>query len=280
MGACRQCAVKEFKDEKDEKDAKGKIVMACMTPAKEETRISIHDPEVVAFRAAIVEGMMLNHPHDCPVCDVGGECHLQDMTVMTGHDYRRTRFEKRTFRNQYLGPFLFHEMNRCIQCYRCVRFYREYAGGNDFNVFGIKNAVYFGRNEDGVLENEFAGNLVEVCPTGVFTDATLRRHYTRKWDLTMAPSICVHCSAGCNITIGERYGLLRRVLTRFNSSVNGYFLCDRGRYGYEFVNSDRRIRAARLDGQPISPDEAGQKLRSLVSTGEKAIGIASPRAIA
>ena len=252
--------------------------MACMTPAKEETRISIHDPEVVAFRAAIVEGMMLNHPHDCPVCDVGGECHLQDMTVMTGHDYRRTRFEKRTFRNQYLGPFLFHEMNRCIQCYRCVRFYREYAGGNDFNVFGIKNAVYFGRSEDGVLENEFAGNLVEVCPTGVFTDATLRRHYTRKWDLTMAPSICVHCSAGCNITIGERYGLLRRVLTRFNSSVNGYFLCDRGRYGYEFVNSDRRIRAARLDGQPISPDEAGRKLRSLVSTAEKAIGIGSPRA--
>jgi NADH-quinone oxidoreductase subunit G len=278
VGACRQCAVKEFKDEKEEKDVKGKIVMACMTPAKEDTRISIHDPEVTAFRAAVVEGMMLNHPHDCPVCDVGGECHLQDMTVMTGHNYRRTRFEKRTFRNQYLGPFLFHEMNRCIQCYRCVRFYREYAGGNDFNVFGIKNTVYFGRNEDGVLESEFAGNLVEVCPTGVFTDATLRRHYTRKWDLTMAPSICVHCSAGCNITIGERYGLLRRVLTRFNSAVNGYFLCDRGRYGYEFVNSDRRIRAARLDGQPISPDDAGQKLRSLVSTGEKAIGIASPRA--
>ena len=249
VGACRQCAVKEFKDEKD---TKGKIVMACMTPAKEETRISIHDPEAVAFRAAIVEGMMLNHPHDCPVCDVGGECHLQDMTVMTGHDYRRTRFEKRTFRNQYLGPFLYHEMNRCIQCYRCVRFYREYAGGNDLNVFGIKNTVYFGRSEDGVLENEFAGNLVEICPTGVFTDETLRRHYTRKWDLRMAPSICVHCAAGCNITIGERYGLLRRVLTRFNSEVNGYFLCDRGRYGYEFVNSEHRIRRARLDGQPIS----------------------------
>jgi len=275
VGACRQCAVKEFKDEKD---AKGKIVMACMTPAKEDTRISIHDPEVAAFRADIVEGMMLNHPHDCPVCDVGGECHLQDMTVMTGHDYRRTRFKKRTFRNQYLGPFLFHEMNRCIQCYRCVRFYREYAGGDDLNVFGIKDTVYFGRNENGVLASEFAGNLVEVCPTGVFTDATLRRHYTRKWDLTMTPSICVHCSAGCNITIGERYGSLRRVLTRFNSAVNGYFLCDRGRYGYEFVNSDRRIRAARLDGRPISPDEARQNLRSLVSTGAKAIGIGSPRA--
>ena len=93
------------------------------------------------------------------------------------------------------------------------------------------------------------------------------------------PSICGHCSAGCNTTIGERYGLLRRVLTRFNSEVNGYFLCDRGRYGYEFVNSECRIRAARLDGQPISADEAARKnLKSLVSTVGKAIGIGSPRA--
>jgi len=275
VGACRQCAVKEFKDEKD---TKGKLVMACMTPAKEDTRISIYDPEAVAFRAAIVEGMMLSHPHDCPVCDVGGECHLQDMTVMTGHDYRRTRFEKRTFRNQYLGPFLYHEMNRCIQCYRCVRFYRDYAGGSDFNVFGISNTVYFGRSEDGVLENEFAGNLVEVCPTGVFTDKTLRRHYTRKWDLRMAPTICGHCGAGCNTTIGERYGLLRRVLTRFNSEVNGYFLCDRGRFGYEFVNSERRIRGARFDGQTISSEAAARKLQALVSSGANTIGIGSPRA--
>ncbi|HLJ17862.1 MAG TPA: 2Fe-2S iron-sulfur cluster-binding protein [Bryobacteraceae bacterium] len=184
VGACRQCAVKQFKDEHDKQ---GRLVMASMTPASDGARISIHDPEAVAFRAGIIEGLMLNHPHDCPVCDEGGECHLQDMTVMTGHDYRRYRFNKRTFRNQYLGPFLNHEMNRCIQCYRCVRFYREYAGGSDFNAFGLRDLVYFGRERDGVLENEFAGNLVEICPTGVFTDATLKRHYTRKWDLQMAP---------------------------------------------------------------------------------------------
>ena len=83
---------------------------------------------------------------------------------MTGHDYRRYAFQKRTFRNQYLGPFVNHEMNRCIQCYRCVRFYREYAGGRDFDVFGLRDQVYFGRQADGVLENEFSGNLVEVCP--------------------------------------------------------------------------------------------------------------------
>jgi NADH-quinone oxidoreductase subunit G len=279
VGACRQCAVKHFKDEKD---THGKLVMACMTPAAEGTRISIKDPEAVAFRAGIIEGMMTNHPHDCPVCDEGGHCHLQDMTVMTGHAYRRYAFQKRTFRNQYLGPLVNHEMNRCIQCYRCVRFYREYAGGRDFDAFGLRDQVYFGRQADGVLENEFSGNLAEVCPTGVFTDKTLKRHYTRKWDMQMAPSVCVHCGLGCNTTPGERYGMLRQIVTRYNREVNGYFLCDRGRYGYEFVNSDRRIRQPRLarDQQPrsITKAEALQHLAPLIAEGKRVIGIGSPRA--
>jgi NADH-quinone oxidoreductase subunit G len=273
VGACRQCAVKQFKDETDQH---GKIVMACMTPAAEGTRISIRDSEAAEFRKAIIEGLMVNHPHDCPVCDEGGECHLQDMTVMTGHDYRRYTFEKRTFRNQYLGPFVNHEMNRCIQCYRCVRFYREYAGGHDLNAFALRNIVFFGRDRDGVLENEFAGNLVEVCPTGVFTDATLKRHYTRKWDLQMAPSVCVHCGLGCNITAAERYGVLRRLVNRYNGEVNGYFLCDRGRFGYEFVNSDRRIRQPLMNGEPIGREAALARLRELTAGG--VVGIGSPRA--
>ncbi len=273
VGACRQCAVKQFKDEKDQH---GKIVMACMTPAAEGTRISIQDAEAVEFRRAVVEGLMLNHPHDCPVCDEGGECHLQDMTVMTGHNYRQYAFEKRTFHNQYLGPFLNHEMNRCIQCYRCVRFYREYAGGNDLNSFSLRNMVYFGRDRDGVLENEFAGNLAEVCPTGVFTDATAKRHYTRKWDMQFGPSICVHCGVGCNTSAAERYGTLRRIVNRYHSELNGYFLCDRGRYGYEFVNSPRRIREARLGGKGVPREEALARLKELVAEG--AVGIGSPRA--
>ncbi|HEU5401562.1 MAG TPA: NADH-quinone oxidoreductase subunit NuoG, partial [Terriglobales bacterium] len=251
---------------------------ACMTPAAPETRISLLDPDAVAFRAGIIEGMMLSHPHDCPVCDEGGECHLQDMTVMTGHDYRRAEFQKRTFRNQDLGPFVNHEMNRCIQCYRCVRFYRQYAGGNDLNAFSMANTVFFGRNEDGVLENEFAGNLIEICPTGVFTDRTLRNHYTRKWDLRMAPSICGHCGIGCNVTVGERYGLQRRVVNRFNSEVNGYFLCDRGRFAYEFVNSPDRIRVPQLDGEAISGEAAEWELQNLLSSRDRLIGIGSPRA--
>jgi len=281
VGACRQCAVKQFKDENDEQ---GKIVMACMTAASDGTRISIEDPQAREFRASVIEWLMVNHPHDCPICDEGGECHLQDMTVMTGHNYRAYDFQKRTYRNQDLGPFINHEMNRCIQCYRCVRFYRDYAGGRDFDVFAAHDHVYFGRYEDGALENEFSGNLVEVCPTGVFTDKTLKKHYTRKWDLQTAPSICVHCAVGCNTIPGERYGKLRRIRNRYNSDVNDYFLCDRGRYGYEFVNSQQRIRTplARNDRQqalaPIERQAALDQVREWLKDTRRMIGIGSPRA--
>ncbi len=283
VGACRLCAVKQFKDPED---TQGRLVMSCMTPVEEEMRVSLADPEAGAFRRAILEWLMVNHPHDCPICDEGGECHLQDMTVMTGQTYRDYRFKKRTYRNQYLGPLINHEMNRCIQCYRCVRFYNDYAGGGDLQAFAAHDHVYFGRHADGVLESEFSGNLVEVCPTGVFTDKTLKHHYTRKWDLQTAPSICVHCGVGCNTIPGERYGRLRRIRNRYNGQVNHYFLCDRGRYGYEFVNSDQRIRQplrrqAGVDPteqQAVSRAEALEQLSSMLPEETALIGIGSPRA--
>ncbi len=283
VGACRQCAVKEYKDEQD---TRGRIVMSCMTGVKEGMRISIEDPEAKSFRKSIIELLMLNHPHDCPVCDEGGECHLQDMTLMAGHVYRRTRFKKRSYANQNLGPFITHEMNRCIQCYRCVRYYRDYAGGRDFDAFAIHDAVYFGRQQDGVLQNEFSGNLVEVCPTGVFTDKTFQKHYTRKWDLQTAPSICVHCGVGCNTIPGERYGELRRIRCRYHGQVNRYFLCDRGRFGYEFVNSGKRIRQPLIRGAvigaeqpvPASRNEALSRIKTILTESKGLIGIGSPRA--
>jgi NADH-quinone oxidoreductase subunit G len=148
----------------------------------------------------------------------------------------------------------------------------------------LRDQVYFGRYQDGVLESEYSGNLVEICPTGVFTDKTLKRHYTRKWDLQTAPSVCVHCGLGCNTIPGERYGTLRRIRNRFNGAVNGYFLCDRGRYGYEFVNSGRRIRQPLLRKhgtatlQLASKRDALQRLGEILSSGAQAIGIGSPRA--
>lgn len=281
VGACRLCAVKKFRDKDDNS---GRIIMSCMEPVADGLIISVEDPEAKAFRAAVIESLMTNHPHDCPVCDEGGECHLQDMTVMTGHNYRRYDFPKRTYNNQDLGPFINHEMNRCIQCYRCVRFYRDYAGGKDLNVFSSRNNVYFGRYEDGTLENEFSGNLVEVCPTGVFTDKTLMKHFTRKWDLSNAPSVCVHCSVGCNTIASERYGSLRRIMSRYNGAVNGYFICDRGRFGYEFVNDERRIKTAQLR---LKKEDKLQEVENkhIYSSSEQSflknkniIGIGSPRA--
>lgn len=279
VGACRQCAVKQYQNADDKR---GRLVMSCMTPSTDGTYIAIEDEEAKAFRKSVVEWQMTNHPHDCPVCEEGGACHLQDMTVMTGHNSRRYRFSKRTHQNQDLGPFINHEMNRCIACYRCVRYYKDYAGGEDLGVYGAHDNVYFGRVEDGTLESEFSGNLVEVCPTGVFTDKTHSERYNRKWDMQFAPSICQQCSVGCNISPGERYGELRRIENRFHGSLNHYFLCDRGRFGYGYVNLPDRPRQPLLkngsEQLAITVDGALNRAADALRNAKGVIGIGSPRA--
>ncbi|GBQ86483.1 NADH-quinone oxidoreductase subunit G [Gluconacetobacter johannae DSM 13595] len=278
VGACRQCAVRQYSGPDDRT---GRIVMACMTPATDGAILSIDDAEAREFRASVVEWLMTNHPHDCPVCAEGGECHLQDMTVMTGHAVRRYRFTKRTHRNQDLGPFVNHEMNRCIACYRCVRFYRDYAGGEDLAAFATHNDVYFGRHADGALENGFSGNLVEICPTGVFTDKPFSAVYSRKWDLRGAPSVCTHCAVGCNTIVNARQDSTRRVLNRYHDAVNRYFLCDRGRFGHGFTAAPSRLRAplARIDGRPtpVPVQDALRRFQMMAQDGP-VVGIGSSRA--
>ena len=281
VGSCRQCAVKQYQNKEDLEAGRGRLVMSCMVAPSDDMYISVTDDEAKAFRKSMVELLMTNHPHDCPTCEEGGHCHLQDMTYMSGHNTRRYRFTKRTHHNQELGPFIAHEMNRCIACYRCVRFYKDYAGGEDLGVFASNNRVYFGRDKDGQFESEFSGNLTEVCPTGVFTDKTHSERYNRKWDMQYAPSICHGCSAGCNISPGERYGELRRIENRYNGEVNRYFLCDRGRFGYGYVNrSDRPTQALeRINDKHVkinidyALDETIKRLQ-----GKKIVGIGSPRA--
>ena len=277
VGACRQCAVMQYRDADDKV---GTLVMACMTPATDGAIISIEDEGAKSFRSDVIESLMISHPHDCPVCEEGGECHLQDMTLMSGHNYRRYDKKKRTHRNQYLGPLINHEMNRCITCYRCVRYYGDYAGGTDLSAQASHHHVYFGRHEEGVLESEFSGNLVEVCPTGVFTDKAFSENYSRKWDLQTAPSVCIGCSVGCNTAPGERYGSLRRTVNRYNSEVNGYFLCDRGRFGFDFVNNRDRLLepVQRVDntGELLADDQVKALIKEFTTDGT--IGIGSPRA--
>ncbi|NRA52598.1 MAG: NADH-quinone oxidoreductase subunit NuoG [Gammaproteobacteria bacterium] len=238
VGSCRQCAVMLYQDASD---TRGRLNMACTTPVTDRMIVSLDAEQASEFRATNIEALMTNHPHDCPVCEEGGDCHLQDMTLMSGHVTRRYPGEKRTHHNQFLGPLINHEMNRCIGCYRCVRFYRDYCDGDDLNVFGSKNQIYFGRAQPGVLTSHFSGNLAEVCPTGVFTDKTFSEHYCRKWDLQSSPSICEHCAVGCHTYTGSYHHKVRKISNRFNRETNGDFLCDKGRFSYQYANSEQRL---------------------------------------
>lgn len=279
VGACRQCMVTQYQNEQD---TTGKLIVSCMTPIKDKTIITINDKLSKKFRKFIIELLMINHPHDCPVCEEGGQCHLQDMTVMNKHYNRRYRFKKRTYNNQFLGDFIKHEMNRCITCYRCVRYYKDYADGKDFGVYGSKDNIYFGRYKNGYLENEFSGNLIDVCPTGVFTDKINSKHYVRKWDMQFSPSVCQYCSIGCNISIGERYGKIRKIENRYHNSINRYFLCDLGRFGYEHLNLDNRIiypfERVKNNIIKLKTNQVLKKISEIKNKSECIIGIGSSRA--
>ncbi len=212
VGACRQCAVKQYQNAED---TRGRLVMSCMTPASDGTFISIDDEEAKQFRESVVEWLMTNHPHDCPVCEEGGNCHLQDMTVMTGHSFRRYRFTKRTHRNEDFGPDpsrRTHPLHRAIPALALpptiTSNVPRYCAQRSIGT----------RPQTARWKANFPGNLAEICPTGVFTDKTHSERYNRKWDMQFAPSICQQCSIGCNISPGERYGELRRIENRYNGN--------------------------------------------------------------
>lgn len=247
--ACRLCAVKML-----DGPVKG-IQMSCSLPAQDGMVVSTTDPEALKMRALVIEWLMMNHPHDCPVCDEGGECLLQDFTIAGGHSRRRYQGDKRTHRNQYLGEQIYHEMNRCIQCYRCVRFYQDYAGGTDFGVTGSAGRVYFGRFEDGPLESPFSGNLVDICPTGVFTDKT-GRYRARYWDYQFSPSICQHCSVGCNLAPQVFQREVIKIVGRRNDQVNSWFICDRARFDKKGINDPSRPRVPKVDGEATDYETA------------------------
>jgi NADH-quinone oxidoreductase subunit G len=260
VGACRVCAVKFM-----EGPHKG-VDMSCMVDAKDGMVVSTTDEEAVQFRKYVIEWLMLNHPLDCPVCDEGGHCLLQDETVSGGHGIRRYLGKKRTYFDQDLGPFVQHEMNRCIHCFRCRRFYQDFAGYRDLGVMQIGNREYFGRAESGRLESPFSGNIIDICPTGVYTDKPAR-FKGRRWNFERGPTLCIHCSLGCNTTGSARYREMLRQESRLNEAVNGYFICDRGRYGFDFANHPDRPRRARVGDQEVSWKEgiqaAAERLRGI-----------------
>ncbi len=270
VGACRVCAVKVIQG-----PVKG-VQMSCMIDARDDMVVSTTDEEAMDFRMHVIEWLMLNHPHDCPVCDEGGHCLLQDMTVSGGHGIRRYAGKKRTHRDQHLGPLLQHEMNRCIQCYRCSRFYQEYTGYRDLGVMQIGSRVYFGRYKEGTLESPFAGNLADICPTGVYTDKP-SRYKGRRWDFERSPSVCIHCSLGCRTATSVRYRQVVRTEAGTSEAVNGHFICDRGRHGFPYANDPERPRTPLQEGREVSYEQA---LVTAVEKLNKIAGSAGPMSVA
>jgi NADH-quinone oxidoreductase subunit G len=276
IGACRVCAVMFL-----EGRVKG-IEMSCMTEAEDGMVVSTTHPEAQEFRRYVIEWLMLNHPLDCPVCDEGGHCLLQDTTVSGGHGIRRYPGPKRTYHNQDLGLFVEHEMNRCIQCWRCRRFYQEFSGYRDLGAMQIGNRTYFGRFSSGPLESPFAGNLIDVCPTGVYVDKP-SLYKGRRWNFERGPTLCLHCSLGCNLVGSARYREMVRLEARLHEDVNGYFVCDRGRYGFYYANLETRPRAARVHDREVPWEEAVQttadRLKEITGKyGEGAVAcLGSPR---
>ena len=236
-GSCRVCAM-ELEPAKEGEHSR--VVMTCMQLAQNGQRYRLNKGSADKVRKNVVEYYMTRHPHDCPVCDEAGECHLQDMTILSHQSYRRYDGKKRTFPNQPMGPLVWNIANRCITCYRCVRFYQNYALGDDFGVYGSGQNTTFRRSESGHFDSPFSGNIIDVCPTGTFTDKLYRRKYSRTWQLEKAASVCGHCSVGCNTEPGGREGTLRRIHPRANREINPHFICDRGRYGEHFSEAPGR----------------------------------------
>ncbi len=237
VAQCRQCLV--------EIEGVPKVMPACNTPVRDGLIVKTNTPRAIKAREAVVEFTLINHPLDCPICDKGGECPLQLTTFKHGPGYSRFDGpeEKKVRRKYYLSDRIMYDPNRCIMCTRCVRFTDEITRTGELGFDGRgfrKRIVVF---PDKKLDNELAGNVIDLCPVGaLLSKHTL--HEERVWYWKFTDTVCPLCSNGCNITVGvdPRKGHVSRVRPRINLDVNDYWICDIGRYGFREVQGKNRLR--------------------------------------
>src|SRR4051812_16373879 len=277
QGACRMCLVKIEK--------MPKLQTACTTVISEGMAVSTDTPEIHQARKSMVELLLGNHPLDCPVCDAGGECELQDMTFSYGAAESRYMEGKLHKEEQQWSPVVFFDRPRCILCYRCVRVCGE---GMDVWALGVQGrgvSSVIAPNEGDHLECEECGMCIDICPVGALTSGAYR-YKTRPWEMNHVGTICTHCGDGCKTTLGVRRhetGMqIVRGDNRDKSGINGDFLCIKGRYAFDFAHSDDRLREPliRKNGrlEPASWEEAldlvAAKLREVRDQqGGSAIGV-------
>ncbi len=236
VGVCRICLC--------EVEGRPKLVAGCATPVEEGMHIITRSSKVATARHAVMEFLLIHHPLDCPVCDKGGECVLQDYTMLMGPSRSRFRFEKITWPEEDVGGKLILNKNRCILCMRCVNLCKDVAGLDEIAVLNRGEQTFIGTVDGRKIENELAGNIADICPVGALTSKDFRFR-ARPWELTNVPSVCPHCSKGCNVVLGyhpHRNEILR-ITARTNMDVNQWWICDRGRGGFHFIHDPKRLTA-------------------------------------
>jgi NADH-quinone oxidoreductase subunit G len=246
VGACRMCLV--------EIEGIPKLQTGCSTPVKDGMVVYTQTERVKTAQQAVVEFLLINHPLDCPVCDKGGECPLQDITFGWGGGISRFIEPKRHFvKPLELSPLVAIDRERCILCYRCVRFSQELS--EDYQLVLLERGAhsYVSTFDGHPYVAPFSGNIVELCPVGALTSRSYRFR-ARPWDIEGSGSICTFCPAQCNVTLTVRDELALRVLGRDNAEVDDGWLCDKGRFGYESFHVDERITAPMIrDGGELRP---------------------------
>lgn len=266
VGMCRMCLGKVGTLQRDREtgevqtDEEGnpiirwfpKLQTTCTTQVSDGMVVELDNEEVEMARRAVLEFLLSSHPLDCPVCDKGGECPLQDLTYSYGPGISRFDYEDKFHFDKPipLGPLIALDRERCIQCARCTRFQDEIAGDPVLSFENRGRGMEIVTYSDPPFNSKFAGNTTDVCPVGALTSRDFRFR-GRVWELHDTQSVCPHCSVGCNIIVGHRSKEIRRIMPRENNAVNEIWICDKGRFGHHFVNSSDRLSTPliRKDGE-------------------------------
>ncbi len=258
---CRMCLVQVEKAPKP--------MPACSTPAVEGMKVSTHSAMAVASQKGQMEFLLINHPLDCPICDQGGECQLQDLAVGYGASASRYTEPKRVVVNKNLGPLISTDMTRCILCTRCVRFGQEIAGIMELGMAGRGEHAEILTFVGSTVDSELSGNMIDLCPVGALVSKPFR-YSARTWELSRRRSVSPHCGLGSNLVVQIKQNRVMRVLPRENEEINECWLSDKDRFSYEGLNSEERLTTPMIkrDGQWQECD--WQTALEFVATGLKA----------
>jgi len=279
--SCRMCLVEVGK-----RDAQtGKITMmprlvpACQTPASDGTVFVTNSEKVAQARAMVEEDLLLRHPIDCPICDKAGECRLQDYHYQYGRDARRADLKPFTSRRRDLGGTVTLFVDRCVMCSRCVRFCREISGSSELMIANRGTHEEIDVFPDFPLANKLAGNVVDLCPVGALADREFL-YRQRVWFLKTHPNVCAGCATGCSIQVEENQDRIYRLKPRENPTVNHWWMCDEGRYGWIHVHDTRRLTGPkrREDGnvQNIEWQDVIDGLSEKLSEARRLAAVLSP----